>query len=72
MHFKFELMQETLFLMVELLDRVLSLVVVKKKELQMVGLTSLLLASKYEDFWHPKVDIHFYPYLIFPFFFVGI
>ncbi|XP_039130071.1 putative cyclin-B3-1 isoform X1 [Dioscorea cayenensis subsp. rotundata] len=54
-HFKFELMQETLFLMVELLDRVLSLVVVKKKELQMVGLTSLLLASKYEDFWHPKI-----------------
>ncbi|KAJ0966222.1 hypothetical protein J5N97_027360 [Dioscorea zingiberensis] len=54
-HFKFELMQETLFLMVELLDRLLSLVTITKNDLQMVGLTSLLLASKYEDFWHPKI-----------------
>ncbi|EHA8589053.1 putative cyclin-B3-1 [Cocos nucifera] len=54
-HLKFELMQETLFLMVELLDRVLSVLTVKRNELQMVGLTCLLLASKYEDFWHPKI-----------------
>ncbi|XP_043687982.1 cyclin-A1-1 [Telopea speciosissima] len=54
-HLKFELMQETLFLMVALLDRFLSKVIIEKKELQLVGLTALLLASKYEDFWHPKV-----------------
>ncbi|KAJ4976473.1 hypothetical protein NE237_001579 [Protea cynaroides] len=54
-HLKFELMQETMFLMVALLDRFLSKVIIEKKELQLVGLTSLLLASKYEDFWHPKV-----------------
>ncbi|CAK9165642.1 unnamed protein product [Ilex paraguariensis] len=54
-HLKFDLMQETLFLMVRLLDQYLSLVRVKKSEMQLVGLTALLLASKYEDFWHPRV-----------------
>ncbi|CAN6453784.1 unnamed protein product [Victoria cruziana] len=55
-HMKFELMPETLFLMVELLDRFLSTNVTRKKDMQLVGLTTLLIASKYEDFWHPKVD----------------
>lgn len=56
-HQKFDLMQETLYLMVTLLDKYLSVVSIKKNEMQLVGLTSLLLASKYEDFWHPKVGI---------------
>lgn len=54
-HLKFDLMQETLYLMVTLLDCYLSVVSIKKNEMQLVGLTALLLASKYEDFWHPKV-----------------
>ncbi|XP_017244895.1 putative cyclin-B3-1 [Daucus carota subsp. sativus] len=54
-HQKFDLMQETLYLMVTLLDRYISSVSIKRTEMQLVGLTSLLLASKYEDFWHPKV-----------------
>lgn len=54
-HLKFDLMQETLYLMVTLLDQYLSSETIKKNELQLVGLTALLLASKYEDFWHPKV-----------------
>ncbi|KAI3510052.1 hypothetical protein L1887_25579 [Cichorium endivia] len=54
-HLKFDLMQETLYLMVTLLDYYLSVVNIKKNEMQLVGLTALLLASKYEDFWHPKV-----------------
>ncbi|KAK4285657.1 hypothetical protein QN277_002326 [Acacia crassicarpa] len=54
-HLKFELMPETLYLTVSLLDQYLSLVTIKKNELQLVGLTALLLASKYEDFWHPSV-----------------
>ncbi|KVI10239.1 Cyclin-like protein, partial [Cynara cardunculus var. scolymus] len=54
-HLKFDLMQETLYLMVTLLDCYLSVVTIKKNEMQLVGLTALLLASKYEDFWHPKV-----------------
>ncbi|KAL2897291.1 putative cyclin-B3-1 [Bienertia sinuspersici] len=54
-HLKFDLMPETLYLSVALLDRYLSLVTLKKKQFQLVGLVSLLLASKYEDFWHPRV-----------------
>ncbi|XP_057949034.1 putative cyclin-B3-1 isoform X2 [Malania oleifera] len=54
-HFKFDLMPETLYLTVTLLDQYLSLVAIKKNEMQLVGLTALLLASKYEDFWHPRV-----------------
>ncbi|XP_022969454.1 putative cyclin-B3-1 isoform X1 [Cucurbita maxima] len=54
-HFKFDLMPETLFLTVTLFDRYLSQVIIKKNEMQLVGLTALLLASKYEDFWHPRV-----------------
>ncbi|GAB4836693.1 hypothetical protein Ancab_001606 [Ancistrocladus abbreviatus] len=54
-HFKFDLMPETLYLTIALLDRYLSLVTIQKNQMQLVGLTSLLLASKYEDFWHPRV-----------------
>ncbi|XAR67252.1 hypothetical protein NMG60_11001938 [Bertholletia excelsa] len=54
-HLKFDLMQETLYLTITLLDRYLSLVTIKRNEMQLVGLTALLLASKYEDFWHPRV-----------------
>ncbi|KAF8041549.1 hypothetical protein BT93_A0215 [Corymbia citriodora subsp. variegata] len=54
-HLKFDLMHETLYLMVTLLDRYLSQVSIQKKEMQLVGLTALLLSSKYEDFWHPRI-----------------
>ncbi|KAM7251291.1 hypothetical protein ACFE04_023174 [Oxalis oulophora] len=54
-HSRFDLMPETLYLMVTVLDRYLSQVNIEKKEMQLVGITSLLLASKYEDFWHPRV-----------------
>jgi len=51
-------MPETLYLTVTLLDQYLSLVTIKKTDMQLVGLTALLLASKYEDFWHPRVRSH--------------
>ncbi|KAL8166862.1 hypothetical protein V2J09_008361 [Rumex salicifolius] len=54
-HYKFDLMPETLYLSVSILDRYLSLVTIRKSQMQLVGLTALLLASKYEDFWHPRV-----------------
>ncbi|PON33943.1 Cyclin [Parasponia andersonii] len=56
-HYKFDLMQETLYLTITLLDRYLSQVKIKKNEMQLVGLTALLLASKYEDSWQwiPRV-----------------
>jgi len=55
-HLKFELMPETLFLMTNLIDRFLSVHVIARKDLQLVGLTALLLASKYEEIWPPKVE----------------
>ena len=49
-------MHETLYLTMNLLDRYLSQVPVQKNEMQLIGLTALLLASKYEDYWHPRVS----------------
>ncbi|KAK6917072.1 Cyclin, C-terminal domain [Dillenia turbinata] len=40
-----------------LLDRYLSMVAVKKNELQLVGLTTLLPASRYEDCWPPTENV---------------
>lgn len=55
-HFKFDLMHETLYLTINLLDRYLSEVPIQRNEMQLIGLTALLLASKYEDYWHPRVS----------------
>ncbi|XP_010437448.1 PREDICTED: cyclin-B2-2-like [Camelina sativa] len=55
-HDKFELMNETLFLTVNLIDRFLSKQAVARKKLQLVGLVALLLACKYEEVSVPIVD----------------
>ena len=54
-HLKFKLMPETLFLTVNLIDRFLSVRAVSRKNLQLVGVTAMLLASKYEEIWAPEV-----------------
>lgn len=51
----FHLLQETLFLAVEILDRYLQKAVVTKKQLQLVGVTSLWVAAKYEEIYPPSV-----------------
>ncbi|CAH2060711.1 unnamed protein product [Thlaspi arvense] len=56
-HRKFELMPETLYLAINLIDRFLSLTMVPRRELQLLGISSMLIASKYEDIWSPKVNI---------------
>ncbi|XWS45635.1 hypothetical protein CRYUN_Cryun15aG0153400 [Craigia yunnanensis] len=48
-HDKFDLMGETLFLTVNLIDRFLSRQTVVRKKLQLVGLVAMLLACKYEE-----------------------
>ena len=58
-HLKFKLMPETLFLTVNLIDRYLAVVPVTRRNLQLVGVTAMLLASKYEEIWAPEVrDAH--------------
>ena len=54
-HDKFDLMGETLFLTVNLIDRFLSQKTVVRKKLQLVGLVSMLLACKYEEVSVPVV-----------------
>ncbi|XP_022132403.1 G2/mitotic-specific cyclin-2-like isoform X2 [Momordica charantia] len=54
-HDKFDLMGETLFLTVNLIDRFLSRKTVVRKKLQLVGLVSMLLACKYEEVSVPIV-----------------
>lgn len=54
-HNKFELLPETLYLTIDLVDRYLSTKVVSRKELQLVGISSMLLACKYEEIWAPEV-----------------
>ncbi|KAH9624443.1 hypothetical protein KSS87_003147 [Heliosperma pusillum] len=55
-HNKFELRQETLYLTVNIIDRFLSMKAVARKELQLVGIASMLIACKYEEIWAPEVN----------------
>ncbi|KAE9612903.1 putative cyclin B3, G2/mitotic-specific [Lupinus albus] len=54
-HDKFDLLHETLFLTVNLIDRFLEKQTVVRKKLQLVGLVALLLACKYEEVSVPVV-----------------
>ncbi|XP_010242887.1 PREDICTED: G2/mitotic-specific cyclin-2-like [Nelumbo nucifera] len=55
-HYKFELMDETLFLTINLIDRFLERQTVVRKKLQLVGVTAMLLACKYEEVSVPVVE----------------
>ncbi|XP_065001508.1 G2/mitotic-specific cyclin S13-7-like [Musa acuminata AAA Group] len=55
-HHKFELMPETLYLTLYIIDRYLSMDVVLRREFQLVGVSAMLIASKYEEIWAPQVD----------------
>ncbi|KAF9602428.1 hypothetical protein IFM89_027557 [Coptis chinensis] len=53
---KFELMHETLYLTVHMVDWYLSMRSVSRKILQLIGMSSMLIASKYEEIWAPEVN----------------
>ncbi|CAI0375421.1 unnamed protein product [Linum tenue] len=55
-HQKFDLSRETLYLTISVIDRFLSVKTVPRKELQLVGISATLLASKYEEIWPPEVN----------------
>lgn len=55
-HNKFRLTPETLFLTVNIIDRFLSLRTVSLPKLQLVGITSMFIASKYEEITHPSMS----------------
>lgn len=56
-HQQFTLLQETLYLAVAILDRYMSLDSVKlsRKQLQLIGVTSLFIAAKYEEMYPPEI-----------------
>jgi G2/mitotic-specific cyclin 2 len=55
-HFKLNLLEETLHLAVNLIDRFLSVRTVSVGKLQLVGVSGLLVASKFEEITAPSVD----------------
>lgn len=59
-HAKFKLLPETLFITVNLIDRYMSLHKVEKEEVQLVGVTALLIATKYEEIYPPTVKDFIY------------
>lgn len=55
-HTRFRLLPETLFLAVNIIDRFLSCKVVQLDRLQLVGVTAMFIASKYEEVLSPHVQ----------------
>lgn len=54
-HTRFRLLPETLFLAVNIIDRFLSRKIVQLDRLQLVGVTAMFIASKYEEVLSPHV-----------------
>lgn len=54
-HHRFHLLQETLYLTVSIIDRFLQMYPVPRNKLQLVGVTAMLIASKYEEMYAPEV-----------------
>lgn len=54
-HSRFQLLQESLYLTVALIDRFLQEQPVSRRKLQLVGVTAMLLACKYEEMYVPEV-----------------
>ncbi|KAG0299463.1 hypothetical protein BGZ98_010029 [Dissophora globulifera] len=55
-HDRFDLLQETMHLCVNYLDRFLSKIAIPIDQLQLAGMVALLLASKYEEIQSPAIE----------------
>ena len=55
-HLKFKLLPETFYLTVNLIDRYLAQTQIVRTKLQLVGVTCLLIACKYEEIYPPIVS----------------
>lgn len=54
-HLKFTLLPETLYLTVNLIDRFLAKETLKKDQFQLLGVSAMLIAAKYEEIYAPEV-----------------
>ena len=55
-HTRFHLLPETIFLAINIIDRFLSARVVELEKLQLVGITAMFIAAKYEEVLSPHVQ----------------
>ena len=58
---EYKLHSETLFQAVGLVDRYLSIIQVPRNHLQLIGVTCMLLSSKYEEIYSPQVWLALHP-----------
>lgn len=49
--YKFQMKEQTLFMTVNIIDRYLNMIPLKKEILQIVGITALFMAGKYEEIY---------------------
>lgn len=54
-HLKFHLNKQTLFMAVNIIDRILSQKKIKKSEFQLLGISALFISAKYEDIYPPDI-----------------
>jgi cyclin B len=54
-HIRFNLLTETLFITINLIDKYLSKKNIHRKYLQLLGITALLIACKYEEIYPPEI-----------------
>lgn len=59
-HLKFKLFSETLFLTVNIIDRYLEKTNINRTKLQLVGVTAMFIACKYEEIYSPEVKDFIY------------
>ena len=53
LHYNFKLLPESLFLTVNIIDRYLDHTPISRREVQLVGVSSMLIATKYEEIYPP-------------------
>ncbi|XP_055076991.1 G2/mitotic-specific cyclin-B2-like isoform X2 [Periophthalmus magnuspinnatus] len=56
-HSRFQLLPETLYLTVAVLDRFLQVQPVSRRKLQLAGVTAMLVACKFEEMYAPESDV---------------
>ena len=59
-HLKFKLLPETLFITVSIIDRYLSKQVIERRYFQLLGITAMFIASKYEEIYSPEMKDYIY------------
>ena len=59
-HLKFKLLPETLFITLNIIDRYLSKQIIERKYFQLLGITAMFIASKYEEIYSPEMKDYIY------------